>query len=117
MASFIRSKLKGRNKSVSTDKESYKQPKCKESLDESAMISDVPVSTLDSSESAALILAPLAAPNADDEVCGEVTSQGPTVEVCSIFTGLQLSNKVAKDEASDSPYMQKATTGNREGVN
>ena len=30
---------------------------------------------------------------------------GPTVQINSIFSGLQLSNKVAKEEASDSPYI------------
>ena len=39
-------------------------------------------------------------------------SMGPTVQISSIFTGLQLSNKVAKDEAPDSPYVQRKSVGN-----
>jgi len=35
---------------------------------------------------------------------------GPTVQISSIFSGLQLSNKVAKEEASDSPYISSQGT-------
>ena len=36
----------------------------------------------------------------------DVSSPCPAVEINSIFTGLQLSNKVTLDEAPDSPYMK-----------
>ncbi len=50
----------------------------------------------------------------DDPVVGasgrdQVPLMGPTVVSNSIFSGLQLSNEVAKAESSDSPYFRRAS--------
>lgn len=103
-------KLKRKNKSgvavQQTDKESHK-PKPKSI----ASMEDLDLS-VDAGSGVALEDIARLARNPAQEVCGyDVSKPGPTVEISSIFTGLQLSNKVAQDEAPESPYMQKGRAG------